>query len=980
MSEINVNELQRLIEEIQAVLAAETDAEPQRVESLEAGYAAAVADVNVRLRECDELMRSGHHAEAIQRAEVEPNLLDLVALVDFSEAAQWIDYVAQFGLPAPPRLRIELAAELNEAYATVEPLKNFLRRHRLHALARSPLSIRIPILRRITEIDNKNPVWDQDIRTYERARLLQIPQELTASIQERSVSRVLQLNEELRSPAWRERPSKAILAQAADAQRRLSAESARGTLEQVVQDLIKAFSAFDVVSGRALRERFYALKDVAELPENDPLVDAAGPSLDWLASQDARESADRDHQAAVARLEAALASSEATREKLAQLRDFARQDDRELQDDLEARVTARIRGIDRARVRKTRLTVAAIVCGTLLAGAILGVAIVVQQRSAHLAQAIAQLDGFLADDRLSDAQSFVSDLQQQSPAIFANAGVQERAHELETRLKADEERRTARQDALASAQRDGLTKPTWESLDRADQQAKRVEELSKGDDERHQATELVQKLQARRRDMGTAESNELDQQLAVLSGQLTSPTGVDKAAIDRTRGRLQELEQGPRVGAEARAKIERVSRQADNLWTQVDERERRQRRLAEIKEKIGRPENFLAALRSYGKEFPDEPRSAEFQQFADKEGVTLVAMQKWNQLIHKWQEIDFAVLRPADAEPLLKESQELISEMSYHPAAKPVEEYRKILQVIQERNKPDGTPISKDLEQMLGYPLIRNLYYLREVKGGNRYYCNDPPTESENRISFSYVRTISDLKKTKPKSVERSAVKSLDADYRSPQRIFGQRAEDLLSALDHDGWEPTFYKLLSRLAEDRDIEPILKLEFLKKFIPVARAGSSFLREQLKEMDASIQGLAIDYAVNWVDPDDTNAKRMREQAEAAFNRLPEMKTFKQPLDNYLARLRKPTFGPMYDWCGWLYRDPKDSTWNCGMSQNLVGRTSQPLYAFSYSSNGDLAFQKIGLLADGYATTPSVPSGSSLREGRPIFIERRENAAR
>jgi hypothetical protein len=978
MSEINVNELQRLIEEIQAVLAAETDAEPQRVESLEAGYAAAVADVNARLRECDELMRSGHHAEAIQRAEVEPNLLDLVAVVDFSEAAQWIDYVAQFGLPAPPRLRIELAAELNEAYATVEPLKNFLRRHRLHALARSPLSIRIPILRRITEIDNKNPVWDQDIRAYERARLLQIPQELTASIQERSVSRVLQLNEELRSPAWRERPSKAILAQAADSQRRLSAESARGALEQVVQDLIKAFSAFDVDSGRALRERFHALRAVAELPENDPLVDAAGPSLDWLASQDARESADRDHQAAVARLEAALAGGEASREKLAHLHDLARQDDRELEDDLGARVTARIRAIDRARVRKTRLTVAAIVCGTLLAGAILGVAIVVQQRSAHLAQAIEQLDGFLADDRLTDAQSFVTDLQQQSPAIFANGGVQERAHELENRLKADEERRLARQDALASAQRDGLTKPTWESLDRADQQAKKVEELSKGDDERRQASELVQKLQTRRRDMETAESNELDQRLAALSGQMTSPTAPDKAAIDRIRERLRELEQGPRVGAEARTKVERVIREADNLWAQVDERERRQRRLAEISEKIGRPENFLTALRSYGKEFPDEQRSAEFQQFADKEGVVLVAMQKWNQLIHKWQEIDFTTIRPADAEPLLKESQELMSEMSYHPAAKQVEEYRKILQVMQERNKPDGTSISKDLEQMLGFPLIRNLYYLREVKAGIRYYCNDPPTESENRISFSYIKTL-DLKKTKSKSVERSAVKWLDADYRSPQRIFGQRAEDLLSALDRHGWEPTFYELLSRLAEDRDIEPILKLEFLKKFIPVARAGSSFLHEQLKEMDTSIQGLAIDYSVNWIDPDDTNAKRVREQAEAAFNRLPEMKTFKEPLDNYLARLRKPSFGPMYDWCGWLYRDPRDSKWSCGISQKLVGRASQPLYAFSSSSNGDLTFQRIGLVADGYPAL-SAPSDSSLREGRPVFFERRENGAR
>ena len=978
-----MNELQKLIEEIQAVLAADADAEPARVESLEAGYAAAVADVNARLRECDQLMRSGHHAEAIQRSEVEPNLLDLVALLDFAEATQWIDYVTQFGLPAPPRLRIELAAELNEAYAAVEPLKNFLRRHRLHALARSPLSIRIPILRRIAEIDNKNPVWDQDVRAYERARLLQIPSELAASIRDRSVSRITQLGEELRSPAWRERPSKAILAQAVDAQRRVVAENARGSLEQVVQDLIKAFSAFDVVSGRRLRERFLALKAVAELPESDPLVDAAGPSLDWLAHQDARESADREHQAAVARLEAALVGGEAGREKLGQLRDLARQGDRELADDLDARVTARIRAIDRARVRKRRLTLAAIVCGTILAGAALGVAIVVQQRSAHLADALARLEGFLADDRLAEAQSFVSDLEQHSPAILADAGVQERIHKLENRVKADKERRMARQEALAAAERDGLKTPTWESLDRADQQAKTVDELSQGDDERREATNLAQKLQTRRREMETAESNELDQRLAALSGELAS-SALDKAAISRIRDRVQELEQRPRVGAEGRAKVERVIHQANSLWNQVDERERRQGRLAEIVDKVGLPENYLTALRSYIKDFPADERSADFQLFADKEGIVLVAMQKWNELIHKWQEIDFTGVGPSDADLLLKESQELIAQMAYHPAVKQVEEYRNILQVIRERNKPDGTSISKELGEMLGLPLIRDLYYLREKKGGIRYYCSDQPTESDDHLRFAYIRSRDsrdsrDSKKPKIKSVERTAVTWLDTEFRSPQRIFGQRAEDLLSGLKRRGWEPTFYELLSKLAEDREMEPILKLDLLKRFVPVARAGSSFFREQLKEMDASIQGLAIDYSVNWIDPDDGDAKRVREQAEAAFNRLPEMKTFKEPLDKYLARLRKPLFGPTYDWCGWLYRHPKDSKWICAVSPRLVGRASKRLYAFVTLSNGDLAFQPIGRLEEGQPVL-SVGANSGLREGRPVFFEHRDNGTR
>ncbi len=203
-----MNELQRLIEDIQSVLVADTDAEPTRIESLKTDYAAAVAGVNERLRECEQLLRSGHQAEAIQRCEVEPNLLDQVALLDFPEAAQWGDYVVQFGIAPPPRLRVELAGELNEAYAVIEPLKDLLRRHRLHALARSPLGVRIRILRKIADIDASNPIWDEDIRAYERARIGQIPQELALCVKERAVERIAELDQELRSPAWRERPQR----------------------------------------------------------------------------------------------------------------------------------------------------------------------------------------------------------------------------------------------------------------------------------------------------------------------------------------------------------------------------------------------------------------------------------------------------------------------------------------------------------------------------------------------------------------------------------------------------------------------------------------------------------------------------------------------------------------------------------------------------------------------------------------------------
>ena len=71
----------------------------------------------------------------------------------------------------------DVAADLNEAYAIEQPLGALLARHRLLALARNPLRLRMATLREIAETDSNNTVWLEDLQQYEQERLKQIQRE-----------------------------------------------------------------------------------------------------------------------------------------------------------------------------------------------------------------------------------------------------------------------------------------------------------------------------------------------------------------------------------------------------------------------------------------------------------------------------------------------------------------------------------------------------------------------------------------------------------------------------------------------------------------------------------------------------------------------------------------------------------------------------------------------------------------------------------
>lgn len=359
-----MNECESVIDQIQAVLNWDHDPDQEYMETLAGEYTKLVKDVNDRLRACDKLLGRGLRTEAIQQCETEPNLLDLTAILDFPEAEYWSDYVSQYELPPVPELLVSIAADLNDAYAAEQPVARLLKLHRLHALALSPLSDRILILRELVDTDSDNSHWMEDLEDYELARQTQIEESLEEAFQRKDTKAILGFDAELSDPSWRTRPPKSLRGRARAMSTRLRSYEARKQVKQLADELNTAFQESDQVRTQECADRWEELAGLAELPEDDPVLEVVRPALSWIAAQNNQAAGQKAWQDSVAALEKAIAR-DAPIQKLERLAQTARQFDGGIPEELEEQLDERFECYNKGVARKKLMVIVAIAGGIL---------------------------------------------------------------------------------------------------------------------------------------------------------------------------------------------------------------------------------------------------------------------------------------------------------------------------------------------------------------------------------------------------------------------------------------------------------------------------------------------------------------------------------------------------------------------------------------------------------------------------------------
>ena len=79
----------QIVDQVRALAQATNQSRAAGLDGWAAAYAQACAEVNERLVRCQRLLQQGLRSEAIQLAEIEPRLLDSVAVLDFPERPAW---------------------------------------------------------------------------------------------------------------------------------------------------------------------------------------------------------------------------------------------------------------------------------------------------------------------------------------------------------------------------------------------------------------------------------------------------------------------------------------------------------------------------------------------------------------------------------------------------------------------------------------------------------------------------------------------------------------------------------------------------------------------------------------------------------------------------------------------------------------------------------------------------------------------------
>jgi len=531
---------QRTVDEImQVVLNPQAGTPPSAFAALAKRYAEAVREVNDRLRECDRLLRQGHRAEAIRQAEDEPNLLDSVAILDFSERQMWAGLTAHNGLPSPPELLIDIAADVN-----------------LHALARSPLRARIDVMRKIAELDQDSPVWESDIREFEKARISQLAKEVELAGKNRDAVALAALEEEISSPEWREQPPKRLAERTSRLHIELRATQARAQLVKLQAQLNEAYSDLDVERGRSIRQQWKALSAIANLKPNDQLLELVAPALEWLAKQDQADHDRAEYESALAGLERALDRG-APRGELERLAHAVARHELGMPDLLGRRLQERLRYLDLAAVRRGRMILVCVVLLALLVAGAVTFGIIHHLRAKEVADHATNLQQLYQEGKLEEAQENLDELERSNPRVFGSAPIQKLRADVQEAIEKEEERKGRFDQLMAEAEDAGVENPTWASLPVAFKKLDNAEKLAVSDAERTEVRKLRFKVQQSQLQMQQAVDDEFRGELDKLTERFEKiKAAPDLEAVDQLIKEARLLKQREHVSSRPQSKVE----------------------------------------------------------------------------------------------------------------------------------------------------------------------------------------------------------------------------------------------------------------------------------------------------------------------------------------------------------------------------------------------------------------------------------------
>ena len=965
----------QIVEQIRGFLQGSDQTRNERLDGLATAYADACVEANQRLGRCQRLLQQGLRSEAIQQAEAEPRLLDATTALDFPERNEWDEIVDIYGLSAAPRLLAEARTALSEAYAEAEPLQNLLRSHRRLATQRAPLRTRMSVMRKLASHDSKNPIWTEDLRTFEKARCRQIQVEAAEAVRLHDASHLTKLLSEVQDRSWVESPPKSLVQGLAKAFGQLRDEQTQAALADLEARLSESLSSQDAARGRIAREEWNSLMATAPLEQADPTWERVGPALRWLDDENRRAVSTRAFEAELDTLSNALNDPAAiSAAELERLEGRVLSHGRGVPEKIQRKYDTRFRAAAAARTRRSRIIAAAVAGAVFVAGGLAFYLIRSSLRARDAEQAAATIAAFLEKREVEQAEGFLADLKKADSSLLEEPLLSDARRRCRAVREQEKERAQKFEDAIEEARSAALGDAEPKALTTA-------RELARLEPEKLAVEELIQQRHAARKEWRDKLESGLRPRLETISRaverlgkrlDLGTPE-YDRFAeeLDSARRDLDELKPQlassgddlQKLGTDVQHRFEAVANRFEQLQAESQ-------RTSEITEAVAfnvahPPADlglFASRLSAFVRAYSGEPCSKAYETTLNERPLW-DSVSAWNTLIKGWQKHDIS-LSSTEAELRGGACAQFLQQYPEFPDRKDVENYQRYVEAIAQRASGAKSPLAA-LEALFSKSVVANLSMV-VVKNGlyppKRFYARSIPAERNGMLQLKYLVDRGDRERTEVIPVSEIISKGL-----SPQSKLAARAKELLSDRPKlDNWETVMIDLLRSIVSETDVDPIVQTILLKSVVKSAGEGSEPIRISLESMIKQLDHAKIDLETDWTDPEDGPLAENKQQAlkliEAIRAKVPtenHVRTTRDQLERIVLQTHRSV--------GWLVRDHDGIEVRTGVA--LPGDGDLWIVAPAADKRG--AWKKVGTIAGGKKTIDG-RDPRALAEGRPVFM--------
>jgi len=975
-------DIQAEINEIQDFLNSNSNTTQERMKQASSAYAQACQDANRRLVQCSQLINKGLRSEAIHQARTEPNLLELVAQLEFAGAERWPAHASSYGLTVPPRVNMKAAQDLNQAYAQEQPLDELMRKHRLLALSKGSLRSRLVVIRRIASLDAGNFVWHDDIREYERARFTEIASEFQSAAKRNDVEKLQDLNDEANDRDWLEKLPGDLaqrISQRAENDHRAILQKRLTRYEASMTD---AQAIMDVPTALALRREILDLVASEELDASDPLLVGVTPGVNWAAKQEKAEKKRADVERRIDALRAGVSG----RLKLPELRqlygDTGDCSD-EVPDELHSAMAARESQFRNRQTLRLCLRVGAVFTVLIVAAVLVMQWNDRQDKRARVAAAKQAFAKLVDEGDEANIRAHIEKLKKTQADILPEMNHEPVLRKLDEAEKKRNDRAAQFEDEYEKAQNipvgDPRELPAAAILSRlAGSETDKVMALryaSEREAFRRKQTDL-----AREKVAGAVQEqlNAFEQTFAGINVATYNRDKLDAAQrqIDDLKTKIDKLEKesgsvGTPLKIALQALEERLDRQGETIDRYKKEVNACENVTAALRGRTHEMEKYRAAVRQGAALMSDASRKAAFE--------SMEAESKYWEMVLYWEKLlgeasgDYLLLRnPKAAEVRAK----ALNEWSQN-ALKMLEVSESTLGlslVVEYITSLNATAaretVLEELRELFNRADVRGLHVVVTTDSGAYYLTRDPTKAVIGRkddINFLVRRYGQD-----------SDVGILGKKYSShdqaPQSIIADTIvlRDVPD-IDIKGLDQAIMRIVNeRIRLQPGMDPILTVILIQKVLDAAAKGDTALAAELEEsikMIAEAKKGGLDLSVPWHDPTRKDADKVRVTARKFMVGFPGLKDVAAKAQERREKLSKQLTASRHQFLGWMYQDPEAGWQVVAMQPQLKTR---PIQTLEFQDGKPLGWTTIGEVNPAGAVTLRPEAKSALKDGRLVFV--------